>query len=497
MPQNRRGCMRHATLLFPHRGWQYKAMCAGGEGWMMNHGHTPAYAEASAGRRTGRSNTRPGNLKTAERKRGMSVLVSGFINHGLHRLGSLTFAVMWIGAVVAADPAITVLAKQRYPWNGLVDLQFTITGTSGTKYDTSFTAKDVIGDTNITMRTIRKLDGTAANVAKEQLLPGNYKWVWDAAADLPDGFECDRVTVTGTAEEWKPLYMVVDLSTGPDSSSYPVSYLDAVPTGGWSDEYKTTKLVLRRIEPGSFLMCGEYRVTLTKPFYIGVFEVTQKQYELVTGRRPSAFSNAAYYETRPVEKLFYNDIRGSSEWPESSVVSSTSFMGKIRAKTALEDFDLPTEAQWEYACRANSATDYNNGANMTDGEQDSAMAGVGRYWYNGGSQASSYTQYSTCSPTQGTATVGSYVPNAWGLYDMHGNVFEWCLDRFGDLENDVVDPKGLGLNDFRRVLRGGGWRSKACECISSYRISDEASYVIYHNASRPDAGFRLCVPLHQ
>ena len=91
-------------------------------------------------------------------------------------------------------------ARQRYPWNGLVDLNFTITGTSGTKYDTSFTAKDMVGNTNIAMRTIRKADGTSA-AATEQLLPGTYNWVWDAAADLPKDFKCDRVTVTGTAEE--------------------------------------------------------------------------------------------------------------------------------------------------------------------------------------------------------------------------------------------------------------------------------------------------------
>ena len=85
---------------------------------------------------------------------------------------------------IAADPSITVSARQRYPWNGLVDLHFTITGESGTKYDTSFTAKDMVGNTNITMKTIRKSNGVAAK-ATEQLLPGNYKWVWDAAADLP------------------------------------------------------------------------------------------------------------------------------------------------------------------------------------------------------------------------------------------------------------------------------------------------------------------------
>ena len=217
---------------------------------------------------------------------------------------------------LAADPAITVSAKQRYPWNGLVDLQFTITGESGVNYDTSFTAKDVVGGTNITMATVRKSDGTAANVAKEQLLPGTYNWVWDAAADLPKGWKSDRVTVTGTAiggfsysvkfnanggtgtmsnesftygtakaltanafkrtgytfqgwatsssgskvyndkqsvsnltttsgavvnlyAVWKrALYMVIDLSSGSSSSSYPISYLDAVPSGGWSDTYK-------------------------------------------------------------------------------------------------------------------------------------------------------------------------------------------------------------------------------------------------------------------
>ena len=101
---------------------------------------------------------------------------------------------------LAANPTISVSARQRFPWNGLVDLNFTITGTSGTKYDTSFMAKDMVGNTNITMATIRKADGSAANVTKEQLTPGSYLWVWDAAADLPDGFECDRVTVTGTAD---------------------------------------------------------------------------------------------------------------------------------------------------------------------------------------------------------------------------------------------------------------------------------------------------------
>ena len=121
-------------------------------------------------------------------------------NHGIHGIyGRIVSVVLLFGFGVAAEPSISVSARQRYPWNGLVDLSFTITGASGTKYDTSFTAKDMVGGTNITMKTIRKADGTAA-AEKEQLLPGSYNWVWDAESDLPDGFECERMTVTGTAE---------------------------------------------------------------------------------------------------------------------------------------------------------------------------------------------------------------------------------------------------------------------------------------------------------
>ena len=90
----------------------------------------------------------------------------------------------------------SVVAYPRYPWNGKVDLKFTIDGTSGTKYDTSFTAKDVAGGTNLTLKTLYKSDGTAANVAKEQLLPGTYNWVWDATADLGEGTVLDRVTIS-------------------------------------------------------------------------------------------------------------------------------------------------------------------------------------------------------------------------------------------------------------------------------------------------------------
>ena len=280
------------------------------------------------------------------------------------------------------------------------------------------------------------------------------------------------------------LYCVVDLSGGASAKSYPVSYLSAVPTGGWRDEHKTTKLVLRRIEAGSFIMgknqtTKSHSVTLTKPFYIGVFEITQNQWKLVMGSNPSYYKG----DTRPVDRVSYNSIRGSSagsKWPSSSAVDATSFLGKLRAKTGLNGFDLPTEAQWEYACRAGTTSEFNNGG---DTEED--LKTLGRYWGNRLDGRGGYTGAHTA--------VGSYEPNAWGLYDMHGNVLEWCLDWRGSLSYGI-DPVGSTFVDVR-VVRGGSWDYdyESDFCTSSYRDDDDPSSADYGDES--DYGFRLVCTL--
>lgn len=272
------------------------------------------------------------------------------------------------------------------------------------------------------------------------------------------------------------LYCVIDLSGGPNATAYPVSYLSDVPARGWTDEYKTTKLVLRRIEPGSFKMCGTKDVTLTKPYYIGVFEVTQRQYLLVTGKNPSAYFAAYFGYARPVERVTYNMIRGKSngsKWPSSPDVDEGTFMWMIRAKTGLK-LDLPTEAQWEYACRAGTTSKYNNGGDMHDDLKVLGRCPKNQYDDKGG-----YSPQHT--------TVGSYLPNAWGLYDMHGNVAEWCLDWRGELKDGVVDPVGpeFGTN---RIFRGGNYCQLA-QCASGFRDSNGPNTYSAHK------GFRLACPV--
>ncbi len=352
----------------------------------------------------------------------------------------------------AAEPSITATARQRYPWNGLVDIDCTVTGLENPTL--AFMAKDNDSGKFLKIQSLT-LDGKAFTNGVSRVTDGSYRLVWDASADLQAEYVATNVSVT--VYNGFPAYMSINLAKGSSATSYPVEFFDEIPGGTWSNEYKTTNLVMRLIQPGTYMMQGNRRVTLSKPFYMGVFEVTQKQYQLVTGKTPSYYKGDA----RPVEYISWNTI-----------MESSGFVTNLINKAGWA-FNLPTEAQWEYACRAGTTTTFNNGT--------SSIAGLGRYNGNTSDGKGGYSSYHT--------TVGSYTPNAWGLYDMHGNVWEWCLDRYASLGTSAVtDPTGASSGSFR-VIRGGSYNYDESSCTSSYRYSSNPSYTGYNY------GFRLvCFP---
>lgn len=372
-------------------------------------------------------------------------------------------SVFFCGMLVHAAPIVSaVKAQQRYPWNGMVDIDYTILGdATGLKIEIGVEDRQA-GKTYFPTKFLSALSTSA----------GQHRVTWSTEAEgvtivsTNVAVTVSLVTVSGELTQ-KNQYYVVDLSDGPTAASYPVTTMETSSEPEWTSEYKTTKLVLRRIEAGEDPL---KRYKLTKPFYIGVFEVTQKQYELVTGANP------AYYkgETRAVSEVSYNSIRGDlvgAGWPSSSDVDETSFLGVLRKKTGIP-FDLPTEAQWEYACRAGTTVSYNNG-----GDSESDLKTLGRYSGNGSDGRGGYS---------GVTTVGSYAPNAWGLYDMHGNVREWCLDwHDSSVPLTGADPKGVASGG-SRVVRGGSCDNDASRSASSRRDYDGPD-----NAGFYPNGFRL------
>ncbi len=195
------------------------------------------------------------------------------------------------------------------------------------------------------------------------------------------------------------------------------------------------KMDLVRIEAGSFQMGsvdGEkpvHAVRISKPFYMGKAEVTQAQWKAVMGDNPSYFKG----DDLPVEQVTWDDAQ--------------EFCRKLSLK-ARREVRLPTEAEWEYACRAGGTGKWTFGDREFD-LQDYA-------WYSDNSEAK-------------THPVGLRKPNAWGLYDVHGNVWEWCADRYGSYSaNEAKDPIGLASGE-ARVLRGGSWYNYPHYCRSARR----------------------------
>ena len=407
-------------------------------------------------------------------------------------------------AITASATTITgVMANQRWPWNGLMDVDFTLSGSSSSMAYRIELSATYNGGAN---RVYAKSFQTEPVVEGD----GQKRVTWDLRADCPN-LKVDDFTVTVAATPLVggevPVYMVIDLSSGPSSSKYPVRYTTTAPDLN-SDVCRTTELWFRRIRAGaSFPMGGNdvgmtflnptKTMTLTKDYYMAIFETTQQQWAQVMGTWPSFYSNETYRVTRPVESLTRTLVRGSLyyyPWPSSSEASATSFAGKMRVRTGLTTFDLPTEAQWEYAALAGSVSGDdtkrgNYSAALGNEVSDTLVPQIARCLANGGGGASGDVAPSE-TEASGTMTVGHYKPNNYGLYDMLGNVWEMVIDRWANNwpeEVETADYKGPG-NGQKSVAKGlpdswGAWyysiRARTC-------VEDTAASAV---------GARFCVTL--
>jgi formylglycine-generating enzyme required for sulfatase activity len=221
------------------------------------------------------------------------------------------------------------------------------------------------------------------------------------------------------------------------------------------------------IPPGTFMMGSpkeeegrvpyetRHKVKLTKGFFMAVHLVTQEQWKEIMGTNPSSFKGE---KNLPVEMVSWEDCQN--------------FIEKLRGKDK-KPYRLPTEAEWEYSCRAGTTTPFYFGGTISTEQANYS----GTLAYGNGKKG---------IDREKTTPVGRFPPNPWGLYDMCGNLHQWCQDWLGEYpENEVVDPQGPKKGR-ERVCHGGGWYSGPNDCRSAYRGRAEPS------DRGSGIGFRLC-----
>lgn len=367
--------------------------------------------------------------------------------------------------------------------------------------------------------------GSASGDVNCRVAPGVRLFKWDMRRDFPDWRGEMSVRVTATPPGKMPEYLVIDL-VNRGSRAYCATAAD-VPGGVLSDVYKTDRMLMRKIaargvvwrmgqpaggelsvlksesgygSPMTVEECADnetgHRVMLTEDFYMAVYETTQGQYRKVMGTNPSEFASSG--DKAPVENVSYDSLRGAvtgeySGWPaDEAEVAEGSVIWTFRDFTGLEGLDLPTEAQWEFACRAGTGTSLNNGENITNpmlGVVDPAITEIG--WLRG--------EGASRTPTH---EVGLLAGNAFGLYDMHGNVAEFCLDWVStgdgyratfcegwDRGAVTIDPRGAE-NGTARIVRGGSMYFGSGWARSAARVG----VLVTPGTAARHYGFRLVLP---
>ena len=395
----------------------------------------------------------------------------------------LLISALAAGLLVSAS-AVTISVdrvQQRYPWNGLVDIDYTIAELPAEENPLDYRIEVTItATTNDVPLTI--VASNFATYAWCDLPTANGRWraTWNstaegaqfAANDLAVNMKLFKSPVSKSEAD----FLVVDLSAGSGAdATYPVRYVRApyAKTSYFNNRlYKKDRLVLKRVPAGTFWMgvgnvssgTNRHRVQLTEDYFLGVFELTLGQYKNVMGRYPTDLVNSwtadadGAKDFGPVLYECWNNLMA-----QSGVIAKLNARA-VHGEVAMTGFNLPTEAQWERACRAECEYIY--------------------YW-----GSDSYTDGSLYAwpSKQRTYEVGLKLPNDWGFYDMYSNAYESCLDGYGDYP--AYDEEGVTVNPTgdesatKKVLRGGcTYNSGSGQCRSGVRSSEDPTQGRAHNS---------------
>jgi len=346
---------------------------------------------------------------------------------------------------------------------------------------------------------------------------GRLTFKWLPESEIPSDMIAGgaSVDVRAWSPDSPPDYAVFD-TVCKSNVNYYVS-AERLPGGIGSDTYRKEKLVMRKIPAagvrwqmgspswqlgrGGLSVTNETLrwVTLSEDYYMSVFELTQGQYlrlrRIFSTRVPLPDSSLAQCNTNfcsdadlfPVSNIKRTEFRGSAadgfSWPQNGhAVNSDLFLGRMRRATGFE-FDLPTHAQWEYACRAGQSAAVYNGRELHSANgsvADAALTNIA--WYAG----------YLLQGLNKKAPVGMLEPNAWGLYDMLGNVWEFVLDRQGGIRpsTDVTDPTGPSSGSQYKQVGASYWQG-----VDSLRCAFSRS--LAETSAGTDYGFRLCCPVNR
>lgn len=380
----------------------------------------------------------------------------------------------------------------------------TVTVTYNLQYAPAIVTVEVLTNgVSIGADKVTHLEGDVNKVVQ----PGPHQFGWIARRDWPDQLIKENI-VSVKLRAWSlvepPPYMVADLET-PSNVTYYAS-VDALPDGGLSNRlYKTSRLVMRRIDAVGvrWNMGAHYTelgfqknnslyetrekihpAQLTNDYYIGIYPLTRGQFKKIAGFAPSRTDGpsgatneiysvqwVSFSEMRQVEPTDSTSTPTASnhdyDWPASPAPNS--YLGKLSSFTGVA-FDLPGEGEWEYACRAGNYSGYwgDGSLILKSTGQDDNLSRLANYALENNNQG-------TCQP------VGIYEPNAWGLYDMHGNLWEFCLDVYvddistlnGAINTTQIDSQSLDPNNgIRHSERGGARHKQAWCCRSAIRDRD-------------------------